>query len=244
MYIAFLIVHHDFRFVNSRHFQTIQKAIMNCVNDNHYVHIYFASRRNLHRYDKLFLHKNIELFHKTYNVYTTDIDVTRHLYHTMILDNDIDYHWMIKLRPDLIIFDSNIFVDMRTKYNPNVIHARLRYYIGPKKIKKNERSYYDHSSIIEHNTELLKLYDNQFYIIPYTLQYFAFKPTFHKIKKIEIPYVSNYSIIRLSEKMNNEFVPEKTQTQLWNVYNLPIQINEFNVVSIHHLFMYNNTFYN
>ena len=245
MFISFIITHHDFRFVNSKHFNTIATAINNCVNDNHYVHIYFASTRNIHRYDHHFKHRNIELIHKTIPNYTNDIEVTRNLFQTTILDNGFDYHWMIRVQPDHIILDKNIFVNIRNKYNPNFLYTRLRYYVGRDTIKKNQRSYYDHSSIIKYNQDLLFICDNQFYMIPHTLQYYAFKTNPNHINNnLNLPISLDPDVQRIFNIVNSpENIPEKTQTILWNSQNVPIKINDFNIVSIHNLYMYNNTFY-
>lgn len=247
MFIAFLIVHHDFRFVNSSHFNTIANAINNCANDNHYVHIYFASSRDLHKYDHFFKHhKNIELIHTTITNYTNDINVTRDLFHTTVLNSGFDYHWMIRLQPDLIILDKNVFVDIRNKYKHDFLYARLRYYVGTDIIKKTQRSYYDHSSIIKHNQDLLHIYDNQFFMIPYTLQYYAFKTDPLEIDyDLKLPIDQNPDVRRVLNIVNTATnIPEKTQTILWKSQNIPIKISEFNIVSIHNLFMFNNTFYN
>ena len=143
-----MIIHENFEKVKSNYFRTIQTAIYNCLNDKHYVHIFFQSSNNVHKFDKYFSHGRIKLFHsviKSYTndvltSYTNDVKISNICYKEQISKTGFDYHWIIKLNPDILIFDEFIFKDIRTKYSYKHIHARSRFYIGPIQLKKHQKS--------------------------------------------------------------------------------------------------------
>lgn len=251
MYIAFFIVHSDFHSANIQYINTIQTAILNCANDNNYVHVFLASSNKVHKFDHLFKHKNITLFHKLYPTYINDIAVCKNIYDTVLYENGIDYHWIVKLRPDLVIFDRNVFVNIRSKYDNTKIHGRLRYYVGPLFINKNKRSYYDTSSVVYNKEELLAIYDHHFYLIPYTMQFFAFhtdpfsiSTNNNTLSELLKQHVYDTNIQNIYSLINQRpLIHELIQTLVWSKYKLAVKITEFNVVSVHNLIMYNNIFY-
>jgi hypothetical protein len=246
MYIAFMIIHKNFNELYEKYFNTIQKAIYNCLEDKNYVHIYFNSKHNVHKYDKYFTHGRFKLIHTTFDNYINDIDTVKVCYHTKVSKEGFDYHWMVKVNPDLLIFDEFIFRDMRTKYSYKHIHARSRYYIGPLQLKKHQKSNWEPKSHIKYPKETLSIMDDQLYIIPYPLQYFAFKSSSVGIEDIpetqrKYQYEDLNNVRSLHDMTINQMVdsPERNQTILWNMFNIPLKISEFYVVSFKNLADYN-----
>lgn len=244
MYIAFVITHPNFKYMNENHFNTIYTSILNCVNDNNYVNIFFSSTKAIHKYDKFFInHNRIQLYHQPLNIYTNDIDVMNRCYNDIISKTGYDYHWIIKLRPDLLIFNRNIFTNIKSKYDPMYIHARSRFYIGPSDITKHQRSNWNTKSHTKYDKDILSIMDNQIYFIPYALQFFAFKsasmglPTNSGHLKLtelhNLPSLHNLSIL------DTQSSPERNQTIIWNRFNLPLKISELHVVLINDLESYN-----
>lgn len=241
MYIAFFIIHKNFKFINEKYFTTIRTAILNCVNDTNHVHLYFNSERDVHKYDKYFKHSRFRLFHHTTPNYTNDIDMAKVCY-DLSTKSGYDYHWIIKLRPDLLIFDPNIFTNLKTKYDSSFIHARCKFYVGPSNLKKHHKSNWEFYTHINHYKESLLIMDDQMYMIPYTLQYFAFTAS---SMNIDIPNnnnnlknLKNIFVHSISIK-DMEDTPEKKQTVLWNHFDIPLKINELFVVLMSDLRTYN-----
>jgi hypothetical protein len=251
MYIAFMIIHENFEKVKSNYFRTIQTAIYNCLNDKHYVHIFFQSSNNVHKFDKYFSHGRIKLFHsviKSYTndvltSYTNDVKISNICYKEQISKTGFDYHWIIKLNPDILIFDEFIFKDIRTKYSYKHIHARSRFYIGPIQLKKHQKSHWDNYSHIQYPKETLSIMDDQLFMIPYPLQFFAFKIGSPEKQQELTQKYSNLQNIEGSlydmsiHKMEDS--SEKQQTMLWKRFNIQIKITEFYVVSIDKIPLFN-----
>tara|TARA_Y100000389_G_scaffold57346_1_gene53379 strand:- start:311 stop:829 length:519 start_codon:yes stop_codon:yes gene_type:complete len=153
-----------------------------------------------------------------------------------------DYHWIIKLRPDLLIFDPNIFVNLKTKYDSSFIHTRCKFYVGPSNMKKHNKSNWESFAHINHHKEKLVIVDDQMYMIPYTLQYFAFTAS---AMNINIPnnnnnYKTLQNIFAQSISIADmEDTPEKKQTVLWNHFDIPLKVNEFYIVLMDDLKTYN-----
>ena len=243
-----MIIHKNFNELYERYFNTIQKAIYNCLDDKNYVHIYFNSKHDVHKYDKYFKHGRIKLIHTTFDNYINDIDTANVCFHNKIMKEGFDYHWIIKLNPDLLIFDESIFKNMRTKYSYKHIHARSRYYIGPMQLKKHQKSNWKSDSHVKYPKQTLSIMDDQLYMIPYPLQFFAFKASSVGIKLPETPankkkfqYKDLKNVRSLHDMTIHQMVdsPEKNQTILWNMFNIPITITELYVVSFKSLASYN-----
>lgn len=241
MYIAFFIIQKNFKFAKDKYFNTVQKSILNCVNDSNFVHIYFQSESNIHKYDRMFTHNRIELFHLETNNYTNDIYAANECYKRCV-DIGYNYHWIIKLRPDLLVFDANIFKNLRFKYNPSFIHARSRFYVGPLELKKHQTSNWNRYSNIHHSQSRLLIADIQLYMIPYHLQTFAFKAQelvdTHSVSNGQYENLNNVPLntITIHDMKQSE---EKTQTLLWKHFNIPINIAEFYVVLFQDMNLYN-----
>jgi hypothetical protein len=235
MYIAIVIAHDNFGNIKESFFTHIKKAIDNCVNDNHNVHIYFYSKNSIHKFDKFFNHKRYRLNHIIDLKYTNDFKSVFTCYHNHIVKAGYDYHWLIKIRPDLLVFDPNIFNNIRSKYSYDSIHARARYYIGTKDLKKHQRSDWGDSAkqILK---DTLHIADDQLYMIPYPLQYFAFSKstleieTNHQTNVHKTDELSKLHSLYEASIHNIIDCPEKTQTLLWKRFNIPIKIAEFYVV--------------
>lgn len=240
MYIAFALLHPNFNQINEKYFTSIKNAILNCVNDKNYVHIYLASNKNIHKFDKYFKHNRCSLFHLSN--YKDDITTMFECYSDHMVTSGFDYHWIVKLRPDMLVFDKNIFVNMRYKYNTKYIHARSRCYSGPLILSKNQKSNWESYSHVQNSEQTLLVMDNQIYLIPYSLQFFAFKSSslislsntgtheLHDLQKIDL---TTLSIDTLKKS------PEVNQTLIWNRFNIPLHIAELNVVLMSDLNEYN-----
>lgn len=240
MYIAFAFLHPNFNRINETYFTSMESSILNCVNDKNIVHIYFASNNNVHKYDKFFKHSRISLYHLSN--YTDDITTMNDCYSQKIFQAGFDYHWIIKLRPDMLVFDKNIFVNIRSKYDTKHIHARSRFYSGPLTLSKNQKSYWDENSHVVNSNQNLLIMDNQLYMIPYPLQFFAFKSSTLGIPPNNGQYTSddmdNVNISTLSIDQLKPS-PEVNQTILWNRFNIPLHIAELHVVLMSDFNQYN-----
>ncbi len=238
-----MIMHKNFDELTERYFKSIQKALYNCLKDKNYVHIFFNSNHNVHKYDKYFTHGRFKLIHTTCDSYINDVDTANMCYHTKICNEGFDYQWIIKLNPNLIVFDEFIFSDIRTKYSYTHIHTRSRFYIGPMKLTKHQKSNWEKKSHLEYPKQTLSIMDDQLYMIPYPMQFFAFKSS--SVSITETPETTNYpdlNNIRSLHDMNITKMmdsPEKNQTLLWNMFNIPLKITEFYVVSSKDLSSYN-----
>lgn len=232
MFVAFMITHLDFNNTNDKYFHKISNAITKCLNDKNYVHIFFSSSSNLHKYDKFFNHGRYELFHiKTNEEIRNDVDLDIHCYTKLVSKTGFDYHWIIKIQPDLLIFDENIFNHIKTKYNALNVHCRVRYYVGPKILIKHERSNWE-NSYTTFPKEILSIYDNQLYMIPYHLQVFAFQKNKHPIAAssrniTDFSKVTSFYDLKIDDIQNCD---EKTQTLMWIAFNIPVNIQHFYVV--------------
>jgi hypothetical protein len=240
MYIAFAFLHPNFNNINETYFTSMKSSILNCVNDKNFVHIYFASNNNVHKYDKFFKHSRISLYHLSN--YKDDITTMNECYFHTINQSGFDYHWIIKLRPDILVFDKNIFVNIRSKYDTKHIHARSRFYSGPLTLSKNQKSNWNDNSHVENSNQNLLVMDNQLYMIPYSLQFFAFKSS-------SLGLLPNNGIYNEHDLQNKDIssvyidqlkpFPELNQTLLWNRFNIPLKITELNVVLMSDLNQYN-----
>jgi len=213
MYIAFMLILSDLKKVNLKYFHHMVNSLRSCKNDNNIVHIFISSNYNLHHLDHHL--KQFKLFHiKTSK--NNDIDKRHECYHNLIMTSEFEYHWIINVRPDLLIFDTNMFYNIRQKFDVNYIHARARYYVGPKTLNKNEKSYWnvDDTESYKHNkNKNLIILDNNIFFVPQGLSYRVFKNT-----------------INTNTNQNNHFktIPdtstEKTQSLIWYNENIPLNI--------------------
>lgn len=241
MYIAFVIQHTNFNLINERYFASMQQSILNCAKDKNIVHIYFCSNRKVHKFDKFFRNSRIELFHMP--EYSNNIDTMRKCYSELIVHSGFDYHWIIKTRPDMLVFDKNLFVNMRVKYDSTHIHARSRLYSGPITLTKNQKSNWDDRSHVKSNSENLLVMDDEMYLIPYPLQFFAFKSSSLGV----LPNNNGiYSIHDLREKDISTVTidqlkpfPELNQTLIWNRFNIPLKVSELHAIRFGRLNQYN-----
>jgi hypothetical protein len=176
--------------------------------------------------------------------YTNDIDTANACFKDKITRVGFDYHWLIKVAPDILIFDEFIFKDMRTKYSYKHIHARSRFYIGPVKLKKHQKSHWDNHSHVVYPKQTLSIMDDQMFMIPYPLQVFAFKSMSVGIpessKEITHKHTNLKDVASLHEMNIHQMIdsPEKRQTLIWNRFNIQIKVTEFYVVSIHKITSY------
>lgn len=213
-----MLILSDLKKVNMKYFHHFVNALLNCKNDNNIVHIFISSTYNVHYLDSHL--KPFKLFHlKSSN--EKNIDKRHECYRDLILTSLYEYHWIIHARPDLLIFDKNIFNNIRKKYSSNYIHARARYYTGPEKLTKNEKSYWnvnDEDSYKYSKTNDLLILDNNIFFVPQLLSYKAFKNKFEtQHQNIHFKSVSNDST-------------EKQQSLLW--YNEKIPLNIIHLVFV------------
>ena len=239
MYIAFAFLHPNFNQINEYYFTSMKNSILNCVNDKNIVHVYFASNKNVHKYDQYFKHSRISLFHLS--KYKDDITTMHECYSEKMVHAGFDYHWIVKLRPDMLVFDKNIFVNMRTKYSTKHIHARSRLYSGPLTLSKNQKSNWDHHSHSKNSDQNLLVMDTQLYMIPYPLQFFAFKSSSLGVpsgnnRKHSMDDIENTPTLSIDQLKPS---PEVDQTLVWNRFNIPLHIAELHVVLMSDLNAYN-----
>nr|QOI90518.1 hypothetical protein HWQ62_00383 [Pyramimonas orientalis virus] len=247
MYIAFMITHKNFNEINENYFYSIKRALIRCLEDKNYVHVFFNTEKDVHRFDKHFTMGRFKLFHKQIDNYTNDIEVANNCYHDQIVQTGFDYHWIVKINPTLIIFDQNIFDNLRTKYSFKHIHSRSRMYVGPLSLKKHQKSNWESYSHRQYPKTQLSILDDQLYMIPYPLQYYAFTsskmgipehPKPNKAILDDLRYVSQQSLDKINIHKISD-TPEKNQTIIWNRFNIPYKITEFYVVSVNNMAMYN-----
>lgn len=240
MYIAILVIHPDFDSIDNRYINNFKEVIVNCVNDNNFVHIFFSSGYGIHRFDKLFSQSRVRLYHNQLNNNFTQIQSSRKLYHDCVEKTGFDYNWLVKIRPDLLFFDKNILHGIKTKYNENKIHARARYYIGPLHLKKHQRSHWG-DSYKQYPLDKLLILDDQIYMIPFKYFSFAFDTNIHplietKDKLDNFNKINSFADISINNIVDS---PEKQQTLIWMEYEIPLQITELYCLKISDLKMYN-----
>lgn len=237
MYVAFFIIHDDFSKVKLEQFTSLYNAIRECALDKNICHMYFSSSRDVHKFDTYFkggLFTNALLHHSTTQS-KTDRQREVECYKSLVLPNPYEYHWIIKVRPDLAFLDAMIFSGMRLKYSKDSIQARARFYNGPRRLKKNEKSRWYNSEKLQqesykfHDKELLIILDDQVYMVPVGLQYHAFR-------SIE-PNWSNQSLWMGSISNTH---PEKNQSLEWTQREIPLKIIELHFVKYVEFAKYNN----
>ena len=212
MYIAFMLILSDMKKVNLKYFGHVVNALLNC-KQNNIVHLFISATYNLHHLDSHL--KKFKIFHIKSSP-KSEIDQRNDCYHNLVMKSDFEYHWIINVRPDVLIFDTNIFYNIRQKFDPNFIHARARYYIGPKVLSKNEKSFWkldDEADAFKFSktTDLIIL-DNNIFLVPQSLSYRVFK---------------NTNNANLGENKHFETVIqslEKTQSLIWYNENIPLNI--------------------
>jgi hypothetical protein len=236
MFIAFFIIHSDFSKIDEKIFKSVFTVIQECALDNNICHLYFHSSRNVHKFDKFFSNTTftrLEMNHiesHSPSIRQRAVDC----YQKMASKNPYEYHWIIKIQPDLLFFDRNIFRYIRNKYPQNCIIGRARFYVGPKKLKKNEKSRWytseesQQTSYRYHDYEQLTILDDQVYMVPFGLQYHAFL-------RAE-PDFSEQSFWMSSVPNDNS---EKVQSLEWVQRNIPLKITELNFVRLSDFDEYN-----
>ena len=239
MFIAFFIIHPDFSKIDTKTFKSAFNVIQECSSDNNICHLYFNSSRNVHKFDMFF--SNTTFTKLEMNHIESNSPSIRHraveCYKQMASKNPYEYHWIIKIQPDLLFFDKNIFRSIRSKYERDSIIGRSRFYFGPRKLKKNEKSRWytseesQHASYRYYEDERLVILDDQVYMIPFGLQYHAFVR--------EKPDVSKQSFWMGSIPNDN---PEKMQSLEWVQRNIPLKITEMNFVRLSDFNEYNEGF--
>ena len=182
---------------------------MKCMHDKNNIHIFFCSRNNVHKYDSFFSYGRIHLHHLKSEAIQR-IDMVNECYHRLILNSGFEFHWIVQLTPDVIIFDPNIFVNMRTKYNNKSIHARVANYTGPLQLTRQQKSSKDETNYNYANKETLKLFDTHIFLIPQFWQYYAFLP---------------YDITKIRALKTDSL----KQTNIWKDKSIPVQITELYV---------------
>ena len=218
MYIAFMLIFSDLKKENIKYFHHFVNALLNCKNDKNIVHIFICATDNLHYLDSHL--KQFKLFHLK-SIQKNNIDKRQECYQKLILTSPYEYHWIINVRPDLLIFDKNIFVNIRQKYSSNFIHARARYYTGPEKLTKNEKSYWsinDENYYKNSKTNDLLILDNNIFFVPQLLSYKAFKNS-----NSETLYQNN-NFKKIKDSI------EKQQSLIW--YNEKIPLNIIHLVFV------------
>lgn len=219
MYIAFMLVLSDMKKVNIKYFHHFVNALLTCKNDKNIIHLFICATHNLHYLD--YHLKQFKLFHLK-STEENYIDKRHECYQKLILTSPYEYHWIIHARPDVLIFDKNIFYNIRQKYSSNFIHARARYYTGPENLNKNEKSYWnidDKDSYKNEKTNKLVILDNNIFFVPQFLSYKAFKKNNYKTinQNVHFKTISDNSI-------------EKQQGILW--YNEKIPLNIIHLVFV------------
>ena len=219
MYIAFMLVLSDMKKVNIKYFHHFVNALLTCKNDKNIIHLFICATHNLHYLD--YHLKQFKLFHLK-STEENNIDKRHECYQKLILTSPYEYHWIIHARPDVLIFDKNIFNNIRHKYSSNFIHARARYYTGPEKLTKNEKSYWninDENYYKNSKTNDLLILDNNIFFVPQILSYRTFKKnTFRNLNQnVHFKTISDKSI-------------EKQQGILW--YNEKIPLNIIHLVFV------------
>lgn len=240
MYIAFFIIHENFSKINDMYINNFKEVIEKCANDNNFVHLFFSSPKNVHKFDKLFKQTRVELYHDQ-TPYLDDIHSAYKLYTNYLSKTGYDYNWIIKIRPDILFFDKNLFVNIRDKYNSNMIHARARYYVGKNNLTKHQRSDWG-NSYKEFPLERLKILDDQVYFIPFHYFPYAFSSNLQKKSDNTRARIKNLNEVDSFYDLDiNKMVdsPEKRQTLIWNKYEIPLNIVELYCVKLSDMKVYN-----
>jgi len=236
MYVAFFILHEDFSKIKSNLFKSVFNVIQECSKDNNICHLYFHSSREVHKFDTYFkgnVFTNIVLHHIESNAQSERHRAVE-CYNTLLAPNPYEYHWIIKVRPDLLFFDHMIFSGIRQKYPMDSIQARARFYFGPKKLKKNEKSRWYESAEAEQESykkmddERLIILDDQVYMIPVGFQYHAFKSSKPG------PSEQSFWMGLVSNQTS-----EKEQSLEWARRALPLKITEMHFVKLSDFDQYN-----
>lgn len=242
MYIAFFIIHKDFSLLNTKYVNNLKEVIENCVNDNNFVHIFFSSPKNTNMFDKLFTQTRIQMFHDK-SKHTDEIQSASNLYFNYLSKTGYDYDWIIKIRPDMLFFDKNMFRSIRTKFKSNMIHARARYYVGKKNLSKHQRSNWA-NSYKQYELERLLIMDDQVYLIPF--RYFAYvfskEALSTQLNDSKKEMITNFNNVKSFYDLDITQIadcPEKRQTLIWNKAKIPLGIVELYCVKTSDLNLYN-----
>jgi hypothetical protein len=242
MYIAFFVIHKDFSLLKTKYVQNLKVVIENCVNDNNFVHIFFSSPKHTNMFDKLFTQTRVEMFHDK-SKQTDEIQSASNLYFNYLSKTGYDYDWIIKIRPDMLFFDKNIFHGIRTKFKTNMIHARARYYVGKKSLSKHQRSNWG-NSYKQYELDRLLIMDDQVYLIPF--RYFpyvfskqAISTQFKDLQKGEITDFTKVESFYDMDISKIADCPEKRQTLIWNDAKIPLNIVELYCIKLSDLNLYN-----
>lgn len=240
MYIAFFVIHENYSNINDMYINNFKEVIEKCANDNNFVHLFFSSSKNVHKFDKLFKQARVELFHDQ-SPYIDDIHSAYKLYTNYLSMTGYDYNWIIKIRPDILFFDKNLFVNIRDKYNSSMIHARARYYVGKKKLTKHQRSNWGNSFKV-FPLERLKILDDQVYLIPFHYFPYAFSSNLQQKSNTtqtgikDLNEVDSFYNLDINNMIDS---PEKRQTLIWNKYEIPLNIVELYCVKLSDMKLYN-----